>query len=148
MNYAEFENKVKSMSAHDIIMSMVEGLRNTRTEIDMDTYGYVRDGICYGCAATNSVLHIMEADEDEVVDHILCVATRDNRDDFLSQFESAIDWLREGQVSYYNDYAYDYGFAPITLMPGLELPRLGNDYTEEELQQYVKLAKHQLTEKQ
>lgn len=147
MNYTEFEKKVKSMNAHDIIMAMVEGLRTPRTKIDMLTFGEIEDGICYGCAATNAILHIVDANKEEVVDHI-----RDRKFDAdgaraLEQFEIEIDWLRRGMVDQYNQYAKYYDFAPITPMPGLELPPLYDDYTEEQLQQYEKLAKYQLTVK-
>ncbi len=144
MNYTEFESKVKSMSAHDIIMAMVEGLRQPRTKIDMKTFGEIRWGICYGCAATNAILHIMAAKEDEEIKGYIRTAT-DYVISPLFQFESAIDYLRRGFVSRYNDQAKALGIAPITPMPGQELPRLDNDYTEEQLQQYEKLAKYQLT---
>src|SRR5690606_32735940 len=100
MNYQEFEKKVKSMTAHDIIMAMVEGLRNPRTKIDMRTFGKMEEGICYGCAATNAVLHIMEAKDEEVVGHIL-ECENETYDDFLFRFERAIDYLRGGDVDNY-----------------------------------------------
>src|SRR5690606_132177 len=112
----------------------------------MRTFGEIKQGICYGCAATNTILRIMEVKKDEVVDHIL--ARESHWDDFLGPFEDAIDFLRLGNVSLYNSYAMNYGFAQITHMPGQELPRLDNDYTEDQLQEYEKLAKYQLTVKQ
>src|SRR5690606_21457874 len=114
MNYKEFENKVKSMTAHDIIMAMVDGLRNPRTKIDMDTFGKMEDGICYGCAATNAILSIMDANTaEEVVAHVLNTAYMCYRSDFRYQFENAIDHLRRGSVILYNQYAVQYGFAQI-----------------------------------
>lgn len=147
MNYTEFENKVKSMTAHDIIMSMVYGLRSPRTKIDMSTFGEIKEGTCYGCAATNLILNIMDINEDKVVYHILARESMAHGDDFLGQFENAIDLLRLGQVHYYNSYAMSYGFAPITPMPDFRLPPLEDDYTEGQLQAYVKLAEYQLTVK-
>lgn len=144
MNRTDFENKVKSMTAHDIIMAMVEGLRNPRTKIDMGTYGKMEEGICYGCAATNAVLHIMEANEEEVVGHIL-ECENEIYDDFLFKFERAIDYLRGGNVDNYNGYAAYHGFALITPIPGIELPCLDDNYTEEQLKEYEILAKYQLT---
>jgi hypothetical protein len=153
MNYAELEKKVKTMSAHDIIMAMVEGLRSPRTRIDMHSFGYImRGGVCYGCAATNAILHIMEAKEYEVADHIRDRVPIDylafimcKVDSFLNTFELAIDLLRCGCVAQYNQYAADFGIAQITPMPGQKLPWLYNDYTEDQLQEYEKLAKYQLT---
>src|SRR5690606_19420730 len=97
MNYTEFENKVKSMTAHDIIMSMVDGLRYPRTEIDMWTFGAIEEGVCYGCAATNAILHIMGVDNYEYVnEHIRTSLGNKNRPPFVTQFEHAIDRLRCG----------------------------------------------------
>lgn len=94
MEYKQFENKVKSMSAYDIIMAMVEGLRNPRTRIDMSTFGSIRNGICYGCAATNAILHIMNANGEEVKSHVTYTSTCD--DSPLYEFECAINDLRCG----------------------------------------------------
>lgn len=143
MNYQEFENKVKSMTAHDIIMAMVDGLRQPRTKIDMDDFGCVEDGICYGCAATNTILHIMNANEEEAMYHILRRKYDASMPPALDKFEIAIDHLREGEVDLYNRYAKDCGIAQITPMPGQELPYLDDDYTEDQLQQYEKLAEYQ-----
>ncbi len=146
MNYAELEKKIKSMSAHDIIMAMVEGLRKPRTEIDMGTFGKMEEGICFGCAATNAVLHIMEAkEEEEIKDHIRAFPDYRLCPPFVTHFESAMDYLRRGRVDDYNYFTAKLGIAQITPMPGQELPRLGNDYTEAQLKEYEKLAKHQLT---
>lgn len=147
MDYKQFETKVKSMTSHDIIMSMVDGLRQPRTEIDMGTFGDMEGSICYGCAATNAILHIMNANEEEVKDHIYGWESFANRPSAVYIFESAIDRLRRGMVDLYNQYAMDGGFAPITPIPGQELPWLDDDYTEEELEEYEKLAEYQLTAK-
>jgi len=52
--------KIKSMTAKEHIMNMVEGLRNPMTVINMDTFGEKReDGVCFGCAATNSICRLI-----------------------------------------------------------------------------------------
>lgn len=144
IDYKEFENKIKSMSAYDIIMAMVEGLRNPRTRIDMDTFGLMIEGICFGCAATNAILHIMDANEEEVKSHVLYIKS-DDCSRAVYFFERAINLLRMGRLESYNAYVKDLGFAQITPIPGQYLPDLDNDYTEEQLQEYVKLAEYQLT---
>src|SRR5690606_23181564 len=102
-----------------------------------DTFGKMEDGICYGCAATNAILHIMEVKEDEEVkDHIRTFPDYRLCPPFVTHFESAIDFLRRGRVDDYNYFAAKLGIAQITAMPGQELPRLGNDYTEDQLQAY------------
>lgn len=102
INHEEFERKVKSMSAHDIIMSMVNGLRKPKTKIDMNTYGAIREGICFGCAATNAVLHIMDANEEGVKSH---VAYTEYDGSPVRGFERAINQLRMGEVDIYNEWA-------------------------------------------
>ena len=145
ISYAGFEQKVKTMSAHDIIMAMVEGLRNPKTKIDMSTFGEIRREVCYGCAVTNAILHIIDADENEVKSHVTRRSAYAFSGSFLSEFESAIDYLRMGYAHYYNSCAMQAGFAQITPMPGQKLPYLDDDYTEAQLQEYEKLAKYQLT---
>lgn len=131
------------MSAHDIIMAMVEGLKNPKTKINMNTYGEIREDVCFGCAATNAILHIMDANEDEVKSHVTDRSSRyAHPERMLDAFECAIDSLRCGYVFLYNYLAPTYRFAPITPMPGQELPKLGDDYTDEQLQEYVKLAEY------
>src|SRR5690606_4387729 len=126
----------KSMSAHDIIMAMVEGLRQPRTEIDMMTFGEIKEGICFGCAATNAILHIMNANEEEVKDHVLeCEERLNHTSSFVDRFEMGIHCLRCGSVGGYNRYA-EGAFAPITPMPDSRLPLLDDDYTEVQLQEY------------
>lgn len=142
IDYKEFEEKVKSMTAYDIIMAMVDGLRKPRTKIDMSTFGAIEEGVCYGCAATNAILHIMEASKEGVEDHIRTSQNRNTCPLDVAQFEVAIDHLREGEVDLYNLYAKDCGIAQITPMPGQELPYLDDDYTEDQLQEYVKLAEY------
>ena len=143
INYNEFEEKVQSISAHDIIMSMVNGLRNPKTLIDMGTYGKMREGICFGCAATNAILNIMNANEEEVKSYVTYGPIHDG-DLPLYGFEYAIDRLRCGKVEDYNALAKRRGLAQIVPIPGQDLPLLGNDYTEEQLKEYEKLAKYQL----
>lgn len=140
LNYAEIDKKIKSMSAHEIIMAMVEGLRKPRTEIDMRTFAAKNNDICFGCAATNAILHIINADDDEVKSHITYRYM--HNEDPLCAFEIAIDCLRRGNLLHYNACAEGSGFAQITPIPGQKLPYLGNDYTEEQLQAYVKLAEY------
>lgn len=141
INYEELKRKIHSLSAHDIIMSMVEGLRNPRTKIDMRYFGYINDGGCFGCAATNTILHIMDANVDETKSHIAAICGYSP----LRDFDYTIDKLRRGNLTYYNILAKALDYAHITPIPGQELPVLDNGYTEEQLQEYEKLAKYQLT---
>lgn len=147
MEYKQFENKVKSMTAHDIIMAMVEGLRNPRTVIDMKSFGHMEGVICYGGAATNAILHIMEASKEEVEDYVRDRGSLVYRPFFVYLLEVVIDRLRRGDVYQLNRYATNFGIAQINPIPGVKFPYLDTDYTEEELQAYVILAEYQLTAK-
>ena len=135
-----FEEKVKSMTANDIVAVMVEGLRNPVTRIYMGSYGGVHnDGFCYGCAATNAICKIANVTTEEFTegfDEATYLSFGSKNLNFLGVFESAINFLRLGNIFYYNDYAKSIGIAQMKEIEGL--PELGDDYTEEQLQEYLK----------
>ena len=135
----KFEQIVKSMTAKQIIMAMVDGLRKPSCKIDMSTFGSVRGGICFGCAATNTISKICEIDYLDVSTAVQL----GNATDFLIRFECAIDQLRCGNVYDYNHLALSYGFSTIKEVEDLYLPCLSNNYTEEDLKAYEKLAELQ-----
>lgn len=139
-----FEQKVKSMSAKEIIMSMVEGLQNPVVRVDIDTFGEVIDNVCYGCAATNAICKISGK-----TFNIENIGYRDGRAEFINsdpyflmEFEVAIDFLRSGYILIYNKKAQEACFAQIE-DPKFELPKLTNNYTPKDLQQYINLANAQ-----
>lgn len=142
-----FKEKVQSMTAKEIIMVMVEGLRNPVTEIDIHSFGDVRDGICYGCAATNVICKIGNINEEEFLEvkpegTMLYFGKSEGEREFLDKFENAINSLRRGSICVYNMRAGDIGIA--TIEDGkYGLPELSNDYTEEQLERYVELANTQ-----
>ena len=145
-----FEQKVKSMSAHDIIMAMVDGLRNPDINVHMSNYGCARNGICYGCAATVTVMKIGNVIFDKtninIEKHTQLI---DCSYSFLSNFEEAIDSLRRGSIGIYNRRAKQYGFATIKnghfplFRERIELPVLNTDDYKENLHFYEALAKRQ-----
>lgn len=53
-----FQDKIQSMKASEIIRAMISGLRKEHVKIDMTTFGAARNGTCFGCAATNAVCEI------------------------------------------------------------------------------------------
>lgn len=125
-NYQPIVRRIQSMSAHDIIMAMVNGFLNPFVE----------------CAATNTILHIINANEDEVKAYVTPRSLYD--DDYpLTSLECAIDWLKEGDVHAYNEYVYPFGITLITPIPGQKLPVLDSFCTEDELQEYERLAEYQ-----
>lgn len=141
------KEKIQSMSAKEIIMAMVDGLKNPITEIDMSTYGNVIYGVCYGCAATNTICNLMNITKEDFIKANPKHTSKYlflNEDDkkFVGYFESAIDCLRTGYIQDYNTYAKIRNFATII---GEEdcVPMLSNDYTDDDLQKYIDLANKQ-----
>jgi hypothetical protein len=151
-----FEEKVKSMSASDIIMAMVESLTHPPIiNIDMSSFGRVatkttkylfgliklHKRVCYGCAATNTICRISGITfTPNTISKRARTINSDER--FLDIFESAINALRKGDISGYNYYAEIGKFAKIDTFTGL--PYLGNVYTNQHLESYKKLAELQL----
>lgn len=106
--YTNLEGKIKSMSAKEIILAMVDGLMNPVTKIDMYTFGWYEDGICYGCAATNAICRIGMLDPEV---ELLSISGPKYRkySDLISGFEDAVDCLRNGYIKRYNSLAQKYG---------------------------------------
>lgn len=134
-----FTEKVRAMTAKQIIMAMVEGLRKRHTVIDMGDFGYIKDGVCYGCAATNCIIEIDGGKEGLFPKGF---GRRNCNYAIVSVFEKSIDALRKGYINTYNTYAREGSFAEI-VDTVTYLPHLYDDYTEEDLQAYVNLANSQ-----
>ena len=139
-----FEKTVRAMSAKQIIMAMVKGLRHPKTTVRMGTFGgFSNKGICYGCTATNAIYTIAKVMPDPaMIGKDTDRAKQVNaKKEFLLEFESAIDYLRQGNLYGYNLYAKKIGIA--TRKGGEDLPALYDDYTATKLAQYVALANFQ-----
>lgn len=147
----KFEDKVRSMTAKEIILAMVTSLIHPPTiNVDMTSFGYVKKTgwwifkkeVCFGCAATNTICEI--AGKKFTPSSILDINTRSefvNSDyAFMRYFEMAIDSLRRGNVGHYNSVAHIQHFAKITEISGQYLPHLSTDYTNEDLTPYIRLA--------
>ena len=148
----DFKEIVQAMSAKEIIMAVVEGLKNPYTKINMNTYGYSDGGLCYGCAATNTICAIVGA----LPELPLKLSPRVHESGFSNSglstdglfvrvFENSINCLREGGVRDYNYFASIAGFAIINDNDRLNLPPLSDDYTEADLLPFIELANRQPT---
>lgn len=146
-----FKEKVQSMTAKEIIMNMVEGLKNPTVKIDMYTFGVFRGGICYGCAATNAICRLLGGfeenvhyiKENEIADLVEVKWLSNERSSilelsFLARFELAIDDLRFGWISHYNTIAKEEGFA--TIIHKGNLPQLNTRDYLNHLGAYIELA--------
>lgn len=147
----DFKEKVQSMSSDEIIMAMVEGIRNPQVNLDMGTFGDVvttssffglfKKETCYGCAATNTICQIsgVKLNTQTIDSDWKRSKAVNSPTSFLRYFEYAINELRKGRVGLYNNYARDLGFARIKTRD-ISLPLLDNDFTESDLNKYIALA--------
>lgn len=140
-----FEETVRNLTAKQIIELMIDAVQNPAIKLNFDTFGSVENGDRVGCAATNAVCKIADKkfDEDSIIDHYIRADFIDCDREFLEYFENAIDRLRRGVVSRYNFYAKYIGIALIEAKEGLELPKLRNGFTPDQLEPYRELAEYQ-----
>lgn len=110
-----FEEKVRSMSGADIINAMCDGLEREWVRVCMISFGSSTNGVCYGCAATNTICQIVGRSFDKHE-----IEWRKKRKDaikcdygFLEKFERSIDALRSGEIGIYNLIADEIGIAKI-----------------------------------
>lgn len=154
-----FKEKVQSMTASQIILLMVESLRNPVIPVNMDTYGRfynneVEGKVCQGCAATNMNLSIIGMTGEDLwlkFNKIGYLDASPFRGDqyvdlegdinFIPTFEMAINNLRIGNIEAYNIYAEELQLAPIKQTR--PVARLDNAYTYTGLETYELLAKEQ-----
>lgn len=141
-----FKEKVLSMTAKEIVMTMVNGLRHRWVEINMLSFGHKDEkGVCFGCAATNTICEILGevvplGDKYDLDKHdIRNSGTDPNNPDFVSIFEDCINYLRLGDIPKYNSDAKTIGLPQLPI-PAIALPVLADDYTENDLQAYVDYA--------
>lgn len=139
-----FEDKVKAMSAKEIILALVDGMKNPVMKVNIDTYGEIGDdGICYGCCATNFICKVADVDPKNVLLYFrdMVGTGLGHHGDFLDMFEYAINNLRQGMFYIYNRMAKDYGFAQIKNFKN-EIPYFTNDnYSDPELHEiWIELA--------
>jgi|TARA_R110000868_G_scaffold74337_13_gene215017 hypothetical protein len=156
-----FKEQVQKLSAKEIVMSMVNGLRNPAVKVRMETYGdslpikslfgLVTKEVCIGCAATNTICNLTKVKftpksiknrSYTIEEHLGNGKIYEDLDGaciFLAEFETAIDFLRQGSINSYNDIASSNGFAKIK-WGSKELPYLGNDDFKMFLGAYEKLA--------
>lgn len=141
--YTDLEWKIKDMSAKEIILAMIDGLENPVMKVDMNTFGEKKEGVCYGCAATNAICKLGGFEPSKEM-ALYGSRTYSDNSYFLVAFEAAIDRLRRGCVISYNNIAIEDGFATIKELE-TELPAITNqNYQDPEvLKAYRELANAQ-----
>lgn len=138
---------MKSFS--DYVQNMINGLRREWVRVDMLTFGANRDGVCFGCAATNALCELMGRP--------FSINTIDNLDDRaiefnegitqhdLSRFESSVNDLRAGYLNYcllkLRDIQHTLWFTVPQfeeINPPFVLPTLSSSNWDEKLEDYEK----------
>lgn len=111
----DFKERVQSMTIKEIVLAMIAGLEREYIKVDMTVYGVIRDGVCFGCAATNAVCEISgvtfsSKSIENIFERAMFLHTEPA---FLNYFEIAINKLRLGRLLAYNDLARGIGVALI-----------------------------------
>jgi hypothetical protein len=141
----KFEQKARALKPSEIIFAMIDGLENPVTEINMSTFGAVNNGICFGCAATNTICKIGDYNLKDLVsiDKVFNYKDMNNRQDsFLAYFEEAINALREGDIGRSNSYFTCIELSKIKAKQDITLPELSTCDYMDNLEPYRQLAKY------
>jgi hypothetical protein len=148
-------DKIKALTPKQFVMAMVDGLRARYAIVDMGSYGYIEDGLCYGCAATNAIAKVNGSlypiDEVKInVNHFrtsfdwyhATISNDPGNESFIVTIEQAYNCLRVADIFMCNFYLDRVGLFNLNYEM-LSLVHLHNDYTEEDLQTYVDYANSQ-----
>lgn len=140
----QFEQKIKAMSAAEIILTMVDSCVNPppSLKIDTNTFGEVKNGVCVGCIATATIINAGNINPTDGNIELWSGAL--SRLSFLDWFESAINFLRSGDIDNYNCFAKRCGIAQIR-NHGKKLPEITTDNFQDKavLDAYRELAAFQ-----
>jgi len=134
----EFMDKAKPS---DYIDLMVKALQNPKIEIVMGTYGVAIDNICYGCAATNALCELTEKtfDVDNIWHRQYRAAFLNEEWRVIARFEISIDNLRRGLFYSFLIETNQIKPTDITIP---NLPHLGNNYTQQDLDHYINFSNY------
>lgn len=103
---------VKDKKPSEIVEVMIQSLekldKDKRFRIDMDTYGFQKNKVCYGCAATATLIGLYPEKGEKFLN---CQLDIDEREEFINdglpdkerlaivnEFENSIDELRCGSI--------------------------------------------------
>ena len=133
---------LKSMTAKDLILLMVDSLQNPITDkVNMETYGTLQDGICFGCAATNTLYNICDITNEYVINNSyhqkLSLIYNNNK--IILKLEFAINALRLGNILLYNN-AIGKKYPNLIIKKNRVLPILETYNYLDNLQHYINFA--------
>ena len=144
-----FEEKVRSMTAKEIVQAMIDGLKKPWVKVNMCSFGdfqiekkwfgLISREVCYGCAATNTICEI--AGITFTPENIWSTGHRADAVnatyDFMNGFECAIDYFRMGDIINTNKM-FKYLDLPTFPIPSKSLPCLNTENYLIELVHYQK----------
>ena len=139
------ENKFRQLkSISHIVDTMIKGLKKEWVQINMGAFGEVVNGVCFGCAATNTLCELMQEPftENSIVESQRRGKIGVNESE-LDNFEAAIDALRCGDTDNFLSSLWDikhlFNFS-LTCLEDIEydkrLPELTTDNYKENLHYY------------
>lgn len=131
-----FEQKVRSMTASQLIQAMIDGLNAGYYTVDMSTFGASLLDTCFGCAATHAICHISGvrptfSDLNTTTCEDWARSVNDGtRFSFFDRIEDFFDYLRRGCIGHANEILADLGMsAQIVVDPSL--PKMHGLYTDD-----------------
>ena len=133
---------LKSMTAKDLILLMVDSLQNPITDkVNMETYGILQDGICFGCAATNTLYNICDITNEYVINkiHHQKLSLIYDKDKTILKLEFAINALRLGDIPSYNK-SIGKKYPNLIIKENRVLPILETYNYLDNLQHYINFA--------
>lgn len=139
------EQKIKSLTSYEVIDAMIQGLKNPSCQIDMSTFGKRRDGICFGCAATNALQYLAgkKFTPKNIVDRSDRARYLKIDYSILSNFEIAINALRWGVIDIANLYLTHLGIPEIIYDLDKIYPKLLTENYLDNLHHYEELRDQQ-----
>lgn len=143
-----FEQKVRSMTASQLIQAMIDGLNAGYYTVDMSTFGLYREGTCFGCAATHAICHISGvrptfSELGTRDSHYWVISVNDGTGfSFFAHIEDFFEYLRTGDIESANEILTDLGMsAQIVVDPSRPKMRgLHTDDWESGLPAFQRLA--------
>jgi hypothetical protein len=143
----EVKSIIKGITAQNLIIDMIDAIKNPIIGLNMERFYYYDDAKerYFGCAAANYIIkkfgpHIInenQIDNRHVRSDLLGISETD-----LQTIEYSLNYLRCGLIKMYNNIKLK-EFPEIKIFTNINLPVLHNKWTEEELEEYRKLAEFQ-----
>lgn len=136
-----FKEKLKSLTAKQLVQVMIDGINRGWIKMDFDTWLWEINGIIYGCAATAAICEInggyFMPPNVELMRSNRAEALGISYDE-ISKLELAYDSLAGGSIEYFNIHIKSLG---LPLLPdNMSLPMLHNDSYMTNLPEYQKYA--------